>query len=91
MSNEKRTFRINVRLSEDMKQRAQTLADDLGTPLSTYLAVLIGQGVVNQERASKAHTEAMTGIIEMVSDQLKDINFDELPPNQQQALKALGA
>lgn len=89
MSNEKRTTRVNIRLSDEMKNRAQTLADDLGTPLSTYLALLIGEGVMNKERQSQLHTEAMNGIVGHAKGLIDDFTKGDMTPEQLKFLQSL--
>lgn len=91
MQDDKRNVRLNIRLSESMKTRATNLANGIGTPLSTYLAVLIGEAVMIKEKQAQAHSETMTGIIEHAKSLIDSATLDELSPDQLDQLKRINA
>lgn len=55
--------RINIRLSMSLKERAKAQSDSLGCSLSSYLAILIGEGVKKREHESVALTSAINASI----------------------------
>lgn len=78
-NSDQRDERINIRISSDMRSRAQVVADNMGIPLSTVTAVALAEYVQAKENAIIAlHKPAeMTAksTADVISDFLKDPDF----------------
>lgn len=82
MNRENRTFRLNVRLTEEMRERAQILADELGMPLSTFCALAVGELVATREKQRAATTDSfktvLALVLEKIGGQLDDFDIQRI-------------
>lgn len=68
-----RKSRVNVRLSENMHERASQLADSFGIPLSTLAAFAIGKFVYEQESNTNLREQMLGSMTTEFKDNLASL------------------
>ena len=73
---QQRQQRINIRVSDEMLSRAQSVADDMAIPLSTLAAYALSDYVTNKERQMSQNTMIADAMAKTVKDMLSGDVFE---------------
>lgn len=74
---QQRQQRVNIRVSDDMLGRAQSVADDMAIPLSTLAAYALSEYVTNKERQMNQNKMIAEGMAKAVKEMLSGEVFEE--------------
>lgn len=72
-SNQERTNRVQVRLSDSMFSRMKILSDDMGIPYSTLATVAVSEYVIRKEREGYVASSSVEAVKEVLADMVDDL------------------